>query len=116
MKTSSCKAKGRLLQQKVVAKILEYFPHLTARDVQSRPMGSQGTDVMLSETAFKAVPFGIECKAQEVNKSLINAWNQTKENSKDGHPLLVISANRSPVLAVVELDTFLAYMKASGNE
>lgn len=113
MKTQSAKAKGRKLQKLVVAAILKFFPYLTERDVQSRAMGSQGTDVVMSEKAFNAFPMNIECKMQETNKKLLDMWEQTKSNSKTGHPLLVISANRSPVLAILELEVLMAYFNKS---
>lgn len=113
MKTQSAKAKGRKLQKYVVSKILEYFPNLTDRDVQSRAMGSQGTDVVLSTAAFHAFPFDVECKMQESNKKLLNMWEQASANSKMGNPLLIISANRSPVLAIVDFNVFMAYMDKS---
>src|SRR5579859_2871956 len=107
MKTQSAKAKGRRLQKLVVQKILEKFSTLGDRDVQSRAMGSQGTDVVLSEAAFKLFPFNIECKNKETNKSLLNDFEQAKANSKSGIPLLILSANASEVLVIMRLDDFL---------
>ena len=48
MKTSSAKAKGRKLQQWVVTKLIEIL-RLDAEDIESRPMGSQGEDVILGK-------------------------------------------------------------------
>lgn len=108
MKTSSAKAKGRRLQQLVVKKILDTFPHLSERDVQSTSMGATGEDVKLSFEAFKAIPVSIECKNQEANKSLLKMWQQAISNATaSDNPLLVISANNSPVLAIMELDMLL---------
>lgn len=96
---------------------MEKFSTLSARDVQSRAMGSQGTDVVLSEAAFKCIPACIEAKNQEINKSLINMWTQTAENTdREGFPLLVVSANNSPVLAVLELDTLLHWIKLANEK
>lgn len=111
MKTSSCKAKGRRLQNTVVQKILETFPELTSRDVQSTSMGASGVDVKLSERAFNMCPLNIECKNKETNKSLLNDWAQACENTEFGEPALILSANNSPVLAVVELDLLLYLYK-----
>lgn len=91
----------------MVQKILEKFRSLTNRDVQSRAMGSQGTDVVLSEAAFRLFGYGVECKNKEANKSLIDDFNQAQENSEQGKPLLVLSANNSPVLVVLKLDDFM---------
>lgn len=67
-------------------------------------MGSQGTDVVLSEAAYKLFPFSVEAKNQEVNKTFLKMWEQATENSQNNDGMLVLSANNSPVLAVVELD------------
>lgn len=107
MKTSSCKAKGRRLQKTVVQKILAKFPHLTTRDVVSTSMGASGVDVRLSEQAFQTLPLSIECKNKEANKSLLDDWKQTLYNAHQGHPALILSANKSPVLAVVSLELLL---------
>lgn len=117
MSTASRKQKGRLLQKTVVKSILETFPQLSERDVASRPMGSQGTDVMLSEKAFSLFPFAVECKAQERNKALLDMWSQAFENTgKDGYTMLVLSANRSPTLAIIDLDVFMNFIKKATYE
>lgn len=97
-------------------KILEYFPFLSKKDVQSRAMGSQGTDIMLSEAAFKVFPFAVEAKNQESNKKLLNMWQQAAENTEaEGSPLLVISANDCPKLAILELDTLLHWVRKANE-
>jgi len=114
VKTSSCKAKGRGLQQLVVKKILDSFPDLTTRDVKSTSMGASGVDVTLSALAHSKFPFSIECKNQEITKSLINMWQQTESNTdEDSSPLLVVHANHSPVLVVLHIDRFITLVKAS---
>ena len=70
MKTASAKAKGRRLQQYVAMRIKATFT-LPDTDVKSLPMGSQGTDVWLSEAAQKEFPFEVECKALEK----VNIWS-----------------------------------------
>lgn len=115
MKTSSCKAKGRRLQQLVVKKILEAFPDLTSRDVQSTSMGATGEDIKLSQAAFQHLPVGIECKNKEANKSLLNDWKQTESHCTAAHPVLVLSANNSPVLAVIDLSLLIYLFKNVRN-
>ena len=113
MKTSSRKAKGRTLQKKIVAKLLEAFPSLTPRDVASTAMGQSGVDVKLSSEAFKLFPYAVECKAQEIHSAFITHWQQTTSNTKEGEfPLMVITANRKPLLAVLEFDALLGLIKA----
>lgn len=91
----------------MVQLILAAFSTLASRDVQSRAMGSQGTDVVLSEAAFKLFPYNIECKNKETNKSLLDDFNQAKANSTEGTPLLVLSANHCDVLVVLKFEDFL---------
>ena len=88
--------------------ILEAFPNLSVRDVQSRAMGSQGTDVVLSQQAFTKFPFAVECKNQESNKKLIGMWQQAFDNTgNEGYTLLVLGANHSETLAVISFDVFM---------
>ena len=48
MKTSSAKAKGRRLQQKVRDLLLETFTELEPDDIRSTSMGVSGEDLQLS--------------------------------------------------------------------
>lgn len=82
MKTSSCKSKGRKLQQHVAKKICKKF-HLPDTDVVSRPMGSSGVDIMMSEKALAMVPVSIECKNTKKFPSLA-ALEQSEANSYEG--------------------------------
>ena len=74
MKTSSAKAKGRNLQKWVVQKLVE---HLSAdqEDIESRPMGSQGEDIILGKqrhgpTGTVKVEFeGIYTKFKDLSKN-----------------------------------------------
>ena len=67
--TSSRKAKGRRLQNKVRDLILEKFD-LHPDDVRGAIMGESGEDIKLSHSARKLFPFSVECKAQEK----LNIW------------------------------------------
>ena len=51
--TRSRKAKGRNLQNLVVAKLLEHAPELEPDDIKGAIMGEQGMDVKLSPAAYK---------------------------------------------------------------
>jgi hypothetical protein len=100
MKTSSAKAKGRKLQQWVVTKLIDILK-LDAEDLESRPMGSQGEDVILGKQSRDAFPYSIECKNQEA----VNVWKsyeQAQTNCKGYEPLLVIKRNRSKPLVVID--------------
>ena len=82
MKTSSCKNKGRKLQQYVSQIIREVFD-LPEDDVVSRPLGSPGEDLMMSDRARKVLPLSFECKNTKKFPSLA-ALDQARENAR-GH-------------------------------
>lgn len=111
--TQSRKAKGRHLQKAVAQKIRDTFK-LGDRDVQSRSMGASGTDVMLSDKAFKKFKYSVECKNQE-RVNIWDSWEQAKANRGTGEPLLIIKRNRSDTLAVVDLDHFMELALAIFN-
>ena len=101
MRPASAKAKGRRLQQAVVADLLAAFPHLAACDVRSTSMGANGEDVQLSSAAREAVPFSIECKNQE-KLNLWSAIDQCHANCEAGAtPLLVVKRNHTDLHAVL---------------
>lgn len=83
MKTQSAKAKGRKLQKMVAETILKVCPFLQEDDVVSRPMGSQGEDIMLSPKARQWCPLSFECKNTKTFPS-IAGLDQAKANCK-GH-------------------------------
>ena len=55
MKTSSAKAKGRNLQKWVVQKLVEHL-HLDEEDLESRPMGSSGEDIIMGKQSRQVFP------------------------------------------------------------
>ena len=106
MKTSSAKAKGRRLQQKVRDLLLETFTELEPDDIWSTSMGVSGEDLQLSPAARKLIPFAIECKNQEK----LNVWDslkQAEENSGDYDPVLIFKRNRSKTYAVINIEKFI---------
>ena len=106
MKTSSAKAKGRRLQQKVRDLLLETFTELQPDDIRSTSMGVSGEDLQLSPAARKLIPFAIECKNQEK----LNVWDslkQAEENSGDYDPVLIFKRNRSKTYAVINIEKFI---------
>lgn len=111
MKTSSAKAKGRLLQQLVRDKILDAFPRLEPDDVKSTSMGAGGEDIQLSPAARRWFPYSTECKSRA--SVGVYAWyQQAKTNApKDMEPLLVIKQNHSKPLVVIDLDAFMELVK-----
>lgn len=113
MRPQSAKAKGRRLQQYVVAKILEWFPHLHPDDVTSRSMGAGGTDVLLSKEAQFVFPFGTECK----NVEAFNIWAalaQAETNAGRGLAgLVVFKRNNTEVYCAMRFDVLLGLLKDS---
>lgn len=64
MKTSSAKAKGRVLQDKVRDMYREVGKDcgLVDGDIEPRPMGQNGVDLILSPRALEVFNHSIECK------------------------------------------------------
>ena len=107
MKTSSGKAKGRRLQNKVRDVLLEHFSEeLEPDDIRTAIMGETGEDIKLSPAARKLIPYSFECKNQEK----LNIWSsleQADENSGDYPPVLIFKRNRSKTYVTVELEEFM---------
>lgn len=94
MRTQSAKAKGRRWQQEVEMRLKEIFTHLEGNDILSRPMGSQGSDLILSSEAMKVLPYDFEMKNQEKSK----IWEDIRQSELrlvDGvYPVLMLKKNR----------------------
>lgn len=107
MKTQSCKAKGRRLQQKIVADILEAFPHLQPDDVLSTSMGCGGEDVRMSPLARRSLPLSIEAKNQEK----LNIWEAYSQASSNAPPnttaCVVFKKNNSDTYAMLPWKSLL---------
>jgi len=113
MKTASAKAKGRRLQDWVVARILNYWPQLTSDDVKGAIMGESGEDVKMSTLAKKLLQIAIECK----NRERLNVWAEydhakshtvleNKNSQLHREPILIIKKNNKKPLVVVNADYF----------
>ena len=109
MKTSSAKAKGRKLQQWFTQKLIEGL-NLNEEDLESRPMGSQGEDIIMGRESRKKFPYSIECKNQEA----VNVWKayeQAESNCNGYEPLVVIKRNRSKPLVLVDAEHYISLHK-----
>lgn len=104
MTPSSAKTKGRRLQQWMASLILQYSQDLTEDDIVSRPMGSPGSDVMLSQAALEQWPFDVECKNLKRGfTKLYDALEQS--NSRKRTALVVAKQNHKvPIVAMYALD------------
>ena len=107
MKTSSGKAKGRRLQNKIRDLLLEHFSDkLEPDDVKVAIMGESGEDIKLSPAARKLIPYSVECKNQE-KLSIWSSLEQAEENSGDYPPVLIFKRNRSKTYVTIELEEFM---------
>lgn len=106
MKPQSCKAKGRRLQQMIVADLLEMHPQLSEDDVKSTSMGAGGEDVQLSAAARTVVPYSFEAKNQEK----LNVWSamaQAKANTPAGtDPVVVFKKNNEKPHVMITWELF----------
>ena len=114
MKTQSCKAKGRRLQQKIVEDLYKVFHDLEEGDLRSTPMGSGGEDVQMSAKAMKLIPYSFEAKNQE-RLNIWNALEQSEHNCNGRHPVVVIKKNNKRPYAVISWDAFLSLVSETSR-
>ena len=105
MKTSSAKAKGRNLQKWVVSKLIEHL-QLDEEDLESRPMGSSGEDIIMGKLSRQRFPYSVECKNQE-KVNVLSAYEQAESNCKGYEPVVVIKKNRKKPLVVIDAEYFV---------
>jgi len=107
----SNKAKGRNLQ-KWVAEKLSIISGISwgredEHEIQSRPMGQAGTDVLLRGEAAKRFPFSFECKSGE-SFQLVKTIEQARANSKPERPCIIVHKRkkfRNPIV-MMDWETF----------
>jgi hypothetical protein len=114
MKPSSAKSKGRRLQQHIRDRIYHHFPQLREGDVESRPMGSGGVDLMMSPAARECLPLSIEAK-NTVSVPGSTAIEQSKYNAyKDTLPVVAWKPKGKQyvkTLVICEMETFIEFWK-----
>lgn len=111
MKPRSAKAKGRRLQQEVATRVAQHFG-LPERDVRPAVMGENGADLKLSEAAFKAFPFAVECKNVE-RLNVRSAFAQCEANAVKygGYPIVISRSNNTEPLAILKFEDLLSLLK-----
>lgn len=115
MKPSSCKAKGRRLQQQIVADLRRAFAQLDEDDLRSTGMGQHGEDVQLSAAARRLIPFSFEAKNVE-RVNLWQAWEQCATNCAPAHaPCVVLKRNHAAPLAVIEWTAFVDLLRRAAT-
>jgi hypothetical protein len=112
MQTASAKAKGREGQKEVVSKILAtFFTTLTERDVYSRPMGSQGEDLMMSPEAFKCVYFD-DWEIKRRSRIGICRWIEQVIKRKSTKPIVCFREDRKQDwYCLIKLDDLLELLR-----
>lgn len=83
-------------------------------DLESRPMGSQGEDIIMGKQSRNKFPYSIECKNQEA-VNLWKAYAQAEENCKGYEPLVVLKRNRSKPLVLVDAEYFISIHKENND-
>lgn len=111
MKTSSAKAKGRRLQQRVRDDLRAVAPQLDPTDIESRGMGQNGTDIILTKAARSV--FGnlaIECKNVEVLNA-VGIFQEHLEKYPGSIPVMVHSRNHiAPRVTLLWADFLRLYL------
>ena len=111
---ASRKAKGRGLQKWVAQRISDItgIPCGKDEDIESRPMGQSGVDVILRSKAKILCPWSIECKNCE--SWSIPAWiQQAKDNWKKGTDwLLFIKKSRHEEIVIMDAEAFFKIYKS----
>jgi hypothetical protein len=107
LKTASCKAKARRLQNKL-AEDIRRFLGLPEEDVKPALMGEMGMDIKLSEKARAVFPMAVEAKNTETLK-IWAAIKQAEDHAeKEGlKPLVAFTRNRHGIYVVLKWEDFL---------
>lgn len=110
MRPSSCKAKGRRLQQEVRDDLRrEGAPYgLEPDDIESTAMGQSGVDVILSPAAKRIFPFDVEAKNVE-KLNVVGVFKKHLAKYKDTPrlKLLIHSRNHTETMVTMRWSDFL---------
>ncbi len=110
MKTSSAKAKGRRLQQRVRddLRVLGEQFSLQDGDIESRGMGQSGVDIILSPAAQNLFNLDIEAKnVEKLNVPTVFLEHFEKYKDRPSLKLLVHARNRTGALVTLRWGDFL---------
>lgn len=116
---ASRKAKGRNLQKWVAQKLaalsgLTYTPGDDESEIDTRPMGQAGVDIILRGMAAKMFPFAFECKNGE-SFQLVKSIEQARANSSKERPWIIVHKRkkfRNPIV-VMDWETFENLLKTN---
>lgn len=106
MKPASARQKGKRLELKLASLLRS-----KGLDESARRMPLSGAMSHLPTDIYTRLPYSFECKNQE-RVQLWDWWEQARGQAHMARPpVLVISGNFRPILAVVEVDTLLDLLK-----
>jgi hypothetical protein len=113
IKPKSGKNKGQKFQKEIVTILRTEYGFdkdemsCFEGDIQARPMGMAGVDIVMSPAAKRDIPFDFEAK----NTERANVWDwikQTESNSVNGRiPLVVFRRNRSETYCILKFDDLI---------
>lgn len=114
MRTSSAKAKGRRLCQRVRDELLSWAPDLLPDDITVTSSGAGGEDLKLSPAA-QAVYLDLvwECKNVEklnVHQAYAQAESHVSKRGR-GIPILAFAKNRTEPMVALKLVDFLKLVR-----
>jgi hypothetical protein len=92
------KAKGSRLEREVARRIRQ-----KGLDKDAKRMPLSGADSILKEDIFTHLPVSIECK----NVEKVHLWQWWQKIRDYTNPILCISGNHRPIVAVMDLDYWL---------
>ena len=69
-------------------------------------MGAGGEDLIMSRAAREAFPYSVECKNQE-KINIWSAYEQSKENSGQYTPIVVLKRNNVKPLVLIDAQDFI---------
>jgi hypothetical protein len=114
MKTSSAKAKGRGLQQRIrdMYRAIGKCYGLQDDDIESRGMGQQGVDIILTPRARDVFNHQVECKKHKrVAVPTHFEEHYAKYRDTMGLKLLYHENDRSPALVTLRVEDFMSILE-----
>lgn len=116
-KARANKAKGRKGQQDVRDLFLAEFEDLQEDDIYSRPMGSPGSDLMMSPLAQSYIPYDVEVKRGKAF-NLVRACQQAEGEGRGKYPPLAIGRydNEKDWYICLKFKDFIALLKRGSHE
>ena len=116
MKTKSCKAKGRRLQNWMAEQISKFVGIPCGKDTEivGREMGQSGVDVRMSKRVKELFPFSVEAK----NSEIVNFWKSIEQAKSNQQPntnwLLVCKRNREAPVVTMDAKVFFELLGKVG--